>query len=461
MIIYIRAKLAKLVNLKQLWKTALGEIELYVSKPNFITWFKNTELKSKKEGIAVINVPNGFNKEWLQNKYYNLILKTLKNLCPDIKEIQFTIEGKLSQKIKEQQNKKDLKEEQFGFEEFRIDPETNLNPKYRFDNFVVGSFNELAQAAGIAVTKHLGKLYNPLFIYGGVGLGKTHLLQAIGNEIKRKYPSKKVKYLSSEKYTSELVDALSKKGMESFKTKYRKIDVLIVDDIHFIAGKEKTQEEFFHTFNTLYHQNKQIVISADRPPKAIPTLTDRLRSRFEGGMIADISLPDLETRIAILKAKAKERNLEISEEILYYIASNISKNIRELEGALNRLLASYQLNGKELSLSYTKKILSNIISKPKTPTNFRKILECVAEFYDINPEDLINKCRKKELVHPRQVAMYLIREELKASYPFIGEKLGNRDHTTVIYACEKISKQIQEDDNLQQEINLIKERIYS
>jgi len=350
------------VNLKQLWKTALGEIELCVSKPNFITWFKNTELKNKKEGIAIINVPNGFNKEWLQNKYYNLILKTLKNLSPDIKEIQFAIGGNFFQKTKKTQEKEAIKEEQLEFEEFHIDPETNLNPKYRFDNFVVGSFNELAQAAGIAVTKHLGKLYNPLFVYGGVGLGKTHLLQAIGNEIKRKYPSKKIKYLSSEKYTSELVDALSKKGMESFKTKYRKVDILIVDDIHFIAGKEKTQEEFFHTFNTLHQQNKQIIISADRPPKAISTLADRLRSRFEGGMIADISSPDLETRIAILKAKTKEKNFEISEDILHYIASNISKNIRELEGALNRLIISHQLNEKELSLSYAKKILSNIIS---------------------------------------------------------------------------------------------------
>lgn len=448
------------MTLKQLWKTALGEIELCVSKPNFITWFKNTELKNKKEGIAIINVPNGFNKEWLQNKYYNLILKTLKNLSPDVKEIQFAIGGNFFQKTEKTQEKEAIKEEQLEFEEFHIDPETNLNPKYRFDNFVVGSFNELAQAAGIAVTKHLGKLYNPLFVYGGVGLGKTHLLQAIGNEIKRKYPSKKIKYLSSEKYTSELVDALSKKGMESFKTKYRKVDILIVDDIHFIAGKEKTQEEFFHTFNTLHQQNKQIIISADRPPKAISTLADRLRSRFEGGMIADISSPDLETRIAILKAKTKEKNFEISEDILHYIASNISKNIRELEGALNRLIVSHQLNGKELSLSYAKKILSNIISKPKTFTNFKKILNCVAEFYDIDINDLINKCRKKELVHPRQVAMYLIREELKASYPFIGEKLGNRDHTTVIYACEKISKQIQDDNNLQQEINLIKERIY-
>ncbi|GAG17646.1 unnamed protein product, partial [marine sediment metagenome] len=256
-------------------------------------------------------------------------------------------------------------------------------------------------SAGRAVTKHLGTLYNPLFIYGGVGLGKTHLLQAIGNELVKKHSSKKIKYLSSEKYTSELVDAISKKGMDTFKNKYRKIDALIIDDIHFIAGKEKTQEEFFHTFNSLYQKNKQIIITSDRPPKAISTLEERLRSRFEGGMIADISYPDLETRTAILKSKLKEKKFKISDEVLSYIAANIQKNIRELEGALNRLIAFSQINEITLDLKTTSQILSKIISTPKKKTNLKNIIKEVAEFYDIKTNDLVDHSRKKELVYPR------------------------------------------------------------
>src|SRR3989344_8149142 len=395
------------MNLKELWQAALGEIELGISKANFITWFKNTEISSKKNGVVIVNVPNGFTKEWLENKYNKLIFRALRNISQDIKEVQFIIGTPLPLKPFIKQRKelpKTQPEEQLGFEEFNVDKETNLNPKYTFDNFIIGSFNELAQAAARAVTKHLGTLYNPLFIYGGVGLGEKPLLQAIGNELNKKHPLKKIKYLSSEKYMSELVDAISKKGMESFKPKYRKIDVLIIDDIQFIAGKEKTQEEFFHTFNALYQKNKQIIISSDRPPKAIPTIEERLSSRFEGGMIADISYPDVD--------KAK-------------------------------------------------KILSGIISKPKKLTNFKDIIKAVAEFYDINTNDLINKCRRKEIVRPRQISMYLIRKELNGSFPYIGEKLGGRDHTTAMYSYEKINKDMENNEALQQEINLIKERIYN
>ena len=352
------------MNPKELWQTALGEIELSISRANFITWFKNTEIFSKKEGQITISTPNGFTREWLENKYNKLIFKALRNICPEIREVQFIIGAKPDEKIILKQKKESARiipEDQLGFEEFSIDRDTNLNPKYTFDNFVIGSFNELAQAAGQAVIKNLGGLYNPLFIYGGVGLGKTHLLQAIGNEIIKKNPSKKVKYLSSEKYTTELVDAISKRGMESFKNKYRKIDLLIIDDIHFIAGKEKTQEEFFHTFNALYQQNKQIIISSDKPPKAIATLEERLRSRFEGGMIADISYPDIETRTAILKAKAKEKNFELSNEVLSYIANHIQNNIRELEGALNKIIATCQINNCLPTLDKTTKIISGFV----------------------------------------------------------------------------------------------------
>jgi len=449
------------MNLRELWQTILGEIELGISKANFITWFKNTKIHSKKDGVVTVGVPNGFTKEWLENKYIKVILGMLRNNSPDIKEVKFVIEGGSASPIISRKKIPPLfSEDQLKFQELNINKETNLNPKYTFENFIIGSFNELAQAASRGVTKHLGTLYNPLFIYGGVGLGKTHLLQAIGNELAKKYPSKKVRYLSSEKYTTELVDAISKKGMDTFKNKYHKIDTLIIDDIHFIAGKEKTQEEFFHTFNALYQKNKQIIISSDRPPKAISTLEERLRSRFEGGMIADISYPDLETRTAILKSKIKEKKFKVSDEVLNHIATHIQKNIRELEGALNRLIAFSQINETTLTPEITSQLLSKIISTPKKKTSLKNIIKAVSEFYDISSNDLVERSRKKELVYPRQITMYLIREELKGSYPYIGEKIGGRDHTTVMYAYQKIHKEVENNESLQQEINLIKERIY-
>lgn len=451
------------MDLNQLWQGVLGEIELTVSKANFITWFKNTKIYSKKDGLVIINVPNGFTQEWLENKYNKFILKILRNNSPDIKDVKFVIGGeKIFVKPTRQKKKiEPFLEDQLNFNEFNINKETNLNPKYTFDNFIVGGFNELAQAAGKAIVENLGTLYNPLFLYGGVGLGKTHLMQAIGNEIAKKYPNKKIQYLSSEKYASELVDAIQKRGMEAFKNKYKVIDVLIIDDIQFIAGKEKTQEEFFHTFNALHQLNKQIIMSSDRHPKAIATLEERLRSRFEGGMIADISYPDMETRLAIIKTKAQEKKLDISEDILSYLATHIQRNIRELEGALNRIIAFSQLSKTPPTLEKTSKMFSEIISHPKKMTTFSKIIEAVSEFYDIKSDDLIDRSRKKEIVHPRQITMYLIRNELNRSYPYIGQKMGGRDHTTVMYACQKINKEIQVNESLHQEMNLIKERIYA
>lgn len=452
------------MNLKELWQTVLGEVELNISKASFITWFRDTKIDSQKEGLITVSAPNGFTKEWLENKYNKLILKILRDNSTDIKEVNFII-GKAKQLNDDSKNETiripDSIGSQLNFQEFSINKETNLNPKYTFDNFVIGSFNELAQAAGRAITKNLGTLYNPLFVYGGVGLGKTHLMQAIGNHLIKKNPPKKVKYLSSEKFTNELINAIRKKGMDSFKDKYRKIDVLIMDDIQFIAGKEKTQEEFFHTFNYLYQKNKQIIITSDRQPSAISTLEDRLRSRFEGGMIADISYPDLETRIAILKNKTKEKEFKISEDVLTYIATNVQRNIRELEGALNRVIAYSQLNNTIPTLEGASKILSQIINPPQKTTNYKNIIKTVAEFYDINISDLINRSRKKELVQPRQVSMYLIRKELSGSYPFIGEKVGGRDHTTVMYACQKIDNALKNNSSFQQEIDLIKERLYN
>jgi chromosomal replication initiator protein len=400
------------MNLKELWRIVLGEIELSISKANFTTWFKNTKIHSKKDGVVTVSTPNGFTKEWIENKYNKLIFKILRNNSPDIKDIKFIISQGPALVTERARRKPTIPPigDQLNFQDFNLNKETNLNPKYTFDNFVIGSFNELAQAASRAVTKHLGTLYNPLFIYGGVGLGKTHLLQAIGNELNKKHPSKKIQYLSSEKYTSELVDAISKKGMDTFKRKYHKMDALIIDDIHFIAGKEKTQEEFFHTFNALHQKNKQIIITSDRPPKAISTLEERLRSRFEGGMIADISYPDLETRMAILQSKVKERKMKIPENVLNYVATHIQKNIRELEGALNRIAAFSQMHGTIPTVKTTSQILSQIINTPKRMTNCKNILKIVAEFYDVHVNDLVNRSRKKELVHPRKITIYLIRQ---------------------------------------------------
>jgi len=454
---------------EQLWQTALGEVELNISRANFITWFRDTFVLKNKDGIATIGAPNGFSKEWLENKYNKLILRALRNVSGDIKELKFIIgvtpsfSAVSAERLIKASGKKEASSQPAqSFQDFDIDKETNLNPKYTFNNFIVGSFNELAQAAARAVVNSPGEVYNPLFIYGGVGLGKTHLLQSIGNEVVEKYKKKKkVKYTSSEKFTSELVSALHNGKIEDFKEGYRQIDVLIIDDIQFLAGKEKTQEEFFHTFNFLYQKNKQIILSSDRPPKAIATLEERLRSRFEGGMIADISQPDMETRLAILKCKAVEKKITVDDKILSYIAASVQKNIRELEGALNRVIASNHILTSDLNLESVAKILNDVINAPKKLTNHKNIIQVVAEFYDINTSDLINRCRKKEMVYPRQIAMYLMREELKKSFPFIGEKLGGRDHTTVMYACDKMTKEIEKNETLQQELNLIKERIYS
>jgi len=458
------------MELDELWKAALGEIELQVSRANFKTWLQNTSIADKKGGVVTIAVPNSFTKEWLENKYHKFILKSLRNLESEIKEVNYQIKQNI---IKEDfKGKNVFKEEdkivrkQLDFQELNVNTLTNLNPRYTFDNFVVGPSNELAQAAALAVTENLGKKYNPLFIYGGVGLGKTHLIQAIGNQVKKENQAKKVKYVTSERFTSEVISALRSGSLrpndiDDFKKRWREIDLLIIDDIQFLAGKEKTQEEFFYTFNALYDAGKQIVLSSDRPPKSIQTLEERLRSRFEGGMIADISYPDLETRIAILKSKAGEKSVVLSNEVFEYIAQNIKKNVRELEGALNRLIAAnYQPSQKELNLNDVKKILNTILNTPKKNTTLKNIIKAVAEFYDVSEKELLERSRKKEIVKPRQVIMYLLREELKSSFPFIGLKIGGRDHTTAIHACEKIRKEIELDSNLSDEINLIKEKLY-
>ena len=453
---------------EEIWQTVLAQIQLNISQANFATWFKNTGIISYEKGEALVSVPNTFVKEWLENKYNKTIFKILYNLDKEIKEVKYII-GKTELKILKtyptfRQPKKQFEGQAIGqleFEEFKIDKETNLNPRYTFESFVVGSSNELAHATAWAVSEKPGKIYNPLFIYGGVGLGKTHLLQAIGNVIIKENPNKKIKYIPTEKFTAGVVSSIKNRTIENFKTKCREIDVLILDDVQFLAGKEKTQEEFFHTFNTLYENNKQIILSSDCPPKAISALSERLRSRFEGGMIGDIGYPDYETRMAILKTKAQEKGIDFSEDIFDYIASHIQKNIRNLEGTLNRLIAHQKTTNQVLNLEKTKLLLKNLLFSPNKAISPKKIIQTVADFYDLKEKEILSSSRKKEIVEPRQIAMFLLRKELKNSYPFIGRKFGGKDHTTAIHAYEKIAREIINNEKLDNEINLIKESIFN
>jgi chromosomal replication initiator protein len=452
---------------EEIWNIVLGEMKVTVTPANFATWFKDTKFEMNgKEGIIL--VPSNFVKEWLQSKYHKNILKSVVKFQPQIKELSYkidtnafkkaTLETKKASKKKEQE---DISIEESSLPEITLDPETNLNPKYTFESLIVGSHNELAHATAQAVAKNVGTKYNPLFIYGGVGLGKTHLLQAIGNQIKSDKGSKGriIRYMSMEKFTNDLVNALRQQTIDAFKEAYKKIDVLLIDDIQFITGKEKTQEELFHIFNTLYERNKQIAFTSDRPPKAIPYLEDRLRSRFEGGMIVDISLPDLETRIAILKMKAQRKNIAFSDDVYNYIAQAIPRNIRELEGALNRVIAYCQLKNIEPTVEDVKKILGNILTIPNRTIGFNDIVREVAMFYNVPKEEILKRSRCQDIVKPRQIIMYLMREEMKSSYPYIAEKLNKKDHTTIIYACNKITQEIKKDINLDREVTTLRENL--
>ncbi len=448
---------------EELWQSVLAQIQFNISKASFSTWFNNTEISSIEEGIVIVSVSNSFVKEWLENKYNKLIIKILHDIDSRIKEVQYVVGIKEERKDKRKKITS-IDIDQLGFQELQTNKETGLNPKYSFNSFIVGSFNELPNAAAMAVVESPGLIYNPLFIYGGVGLGKTHLLQSVGNEILNKFKDKKVRYVSSEKFTREVISAIRNQGVkknsiEMFKEKYRDIDVLIIDDIQFLSGKEKTQEEFFHVFNILYENNKQIILSSDRPPKSIMYLAERLRSRFEGGMIADISLPDTETRIAILKSKAQEKGVSIKDNILQYIAETIKTNIRELEGALNRIAITQKVNNKEIDIDLAKKLLKNISSSYKKTINSKMIIQSVAEFFDTKEKDILSSSRKKEIVKPRQIAMYLLREELGMSFPSIGRRFNGKDHTTALHSYKKISKEVADNKKTDEEISIIRERM--
>jgi chromosomal replication initiator protein len=446
-----------------LWQTVLGEIELTVSRASFVTWFKNTELLESEDGNIVIAVPNIFAKQQLEVKFTNQISDTLTKNGIDVQQITYAIQSANKKKVAEIVKKTNVAQQiamQPRVSATRSAASGNgLNPKYTFETFIVGSSNELAYTACMAVTNTPGTKYNPLFLYGGVGLGKTHLIQAVGNGIHAQDPEATILYISSETFVNEFLDSIRFKK-QGFADRYRNVDVLIIDDMQFIAGKEKTQEEFFHTFNALHQANKQIIISSDKPPKSIPTLEERLRSRFEWGMTIDIQMPDFETRCAILQTKASQHNVPLDRETVEYIASHVQTNIRELEGALNQLLAFCEMRGVSPDVQMASGLLGNVRASRPHHITAKQVIDKTARHFQIESTDIVSPKRDKHIVVPRQIAMYLLRSELHLSFPKIAVELGRKDHTTAIHSVEKIEKAIKLDYIVRQQVTEIREKLY-
>ena len=488
------------MDAKQVWRAALGELQVTLSPANFETWLRDTALVDVDDTRFRISVPNGFAKDWLESRYRSLISQTLGRIVGYGVQVDFVVaavepgagaeeDGAAAGDSANGTGRDDgeaVGSEGVGAElmargaegaaarqaatQVRVDAgrvggeggATNINPRYTFANFIVGSANRLAHAASLSVAERPGHAYNPLFLYGGVGLGKTHLMHAIGNQVAAKFPRKRVVYATSEKFTNEFITSIQQGKIDEFRARYRRIDLLLIDDIQFIADKERTQEEFFHTFNAIHEDGKQIVLSSDRPPKAILTLEERLRSRFEWGLIADLTAPDLETRIAILRAKAEEGAVPISSDVIEFIARKVVSNIRELEGALNRIVAYASMGAMPISIELAQAVLSNVLYNPKkrqiTP---ERIAKAVSDYYGVALEQLKGQKRDKAIVVPRQIAMFLMREETDVSLLRIGAELGNRDHSTVLHACDKITRESAGNDELRREIAAVRELIYA
>lgn len=470
----------------EIWQAVLAEFELSLSKANFTTWFSNTGISNFDQGHVIVCVPNTFSKSWLEKKYHSDLVKSLERVTgKPIKKVEYKVENIKNVAEKECVLSTPTPQESahHSNNHFSQHPPARqhmssmphqptlsssasarygLNPKYVFETFIVGKGNELAHAAAQAVAARPGEAYNPLFIYGGVGLGKTHLLQAIAHKMLETNPNLRILYVSSEKFTNEFVSAVKEGRAKEFKDRYRNVDLLLIDDIQFIGGKEQTQEEFFHTFNELHQHSKQVVLTSDRPPKQIPALEDRLRSRFEWGMIVDIAAPDVETRSAILQAKAQEKNFYLPDDVAYMIAVSVQSNIRELEGALNKIIALHELKNMTPTKESIKAMLSSIesqtVKKSITP---RDIIASVTKHFGITEEDIRGKSREKKLSFPRQIIMFLLREELQLSYPAIGDELGGRDHTTAMHAHSKIKKELDSDAKLKQDIDVVKQYLYA
>ena len=486
------------MDAKQVWRAALGELQVTLSPANFETWLRDTALVEVDDTRFRISVPNGFAKDWLESRYRSLISQTLGRIVGYGVQVDFFVgaepaagetdtaggstgsasesddgggapvavgPGLMPRSVESPAPRQAPPTPQVRVEPGRVGGEggtSNINPRYTFSNFIVGSANRLAHAASLSVAERPGHAYNPLFLYGGVGLGKTHLMHAIGNQVAAKFPRKRVVYATSEKFTNEFITSIQQGKIDEFRARYRRIDLLLIDDIQFIADKERTQEEFFHTFNTIHEDGKQIVLSSDRPPKAILTLEERLRSRFEWGLIADLTAPDLETRIAILRAKAEEGAVPITSDVIEFIARKVVSNIRELEGALNRIVAYASMGAMPISIELAQAVLSNVLYNPKkrqiTP---ERIVKAVSEYYGVGLDALKGQKRDKAIVVPRQIAMFLMREETDVSLLRIGAELGNRDHSTVLHACDKITRESGGNDELRREIAAVRELIYA
>src|SRR5438105_10435376 len=454
---------ARAVNPKNIWQAVLGELQVGISRANFDTWFKGTSIVSVEDDVFIIGVPNAFAREWLENKYRQNVRQALQRSIGRTVDVRFvtanaTVRAAAGATMPSVPSNGDMRGDGGGASV----PAPTLNQRYLFSTFVVGSNNRLAHAAALSVAERPGHSYNPLFIYGGVGLGKTHLMHAIGHAVLSRHPKKRVVYATSEKFTNEFINSIRGQKSEEFRERYRRIDVLLIDDIQFIAGKEGTQEEFFHTFNAIHEEGKQIILSSDRPPKAIPQLEDRLRSRFEWGLIADISAPDLETRIAILRAKAEAANVAVPPPVIDFLAQRIVSNIRELEGALTRIVAYATLNAVAITTDLAQTMLQNILYNPRRQSlSPERIVETVAKYYGVPSDQLRGKARDKQIVLPRQIAMYLMREETEAPLLRIGEALGGRDHSTILHGCEKIEREMGENDDFRRDINSLRELLYA
>ena len=470
------------MDAKQVWRAALGELQISLSPANFETWLRDTSLLDVDDNRFRVAAPNGFAKDWLETRYRSLISQTLARVVGYSVQVEFVVtqvEGTTGAADRPDgstaggpalapappASPRGTPSQQVRVEPTRVGGEggaTSLNPRYTFSNFIVGSANRLAHAASLSVAERPGHAYNPLFLYGGVGLGKTHLMHAIGNQVIAKFPRKRVVYATSEKFTNEFITSIQQGKIDEFRARYRRIDLLLIDDIQFIADKERTQEEFFHTFNTIHEDGKQIVLSSDRPPKGIVTLEERLRSRFEWGLIADLTAPDLETRIAILRAKAEEGSVPITSDVMEFIARKVVSNIRELEGALNRIVAYASMGAMPISIELAQAVLSNVLYNPKkrqvTP---ERITQAVSDYYGVGLDALKGQKRDRAIVVPRQIAMYLMRAETDVSLLRIGAELGGRDHSTVLHACDKINRESSGNDELRREIAAVRELIYA
>ena len=438
----------------ELWEYMLSQVELSISPANFNTWFRESAIVDIEDGVVVIGVPSQFFRDWYLKKFHTLLLKILRGVSYEFRNIEYRIVKDATRKPKEVRRTVAPTTE-LPLDDFYINKSDNLNPRYTFDTFVVGAFNELAHTAAQAALHRPGITYNPLFIYGDTGRGKTHLIQAIGNQYKKLYPSRKVYYLRSDQFVNEFSDSLQQGTTNRWKEKYRNYDLLIIDDVQFFSKKEKMQEELFHLFNSLHDNNKQIIFSSDRAPVAIPDIADRLRGRFAGGMTVDIAEPDHESRIAIVRKKLASQGITLAEEATEYIATSVAGSIRELEGVINSIVCHTQVKGIPPDLAEVRQSLRSF-SRPTKTVSVKHVVSKIAEFYGIEEESIYEKTRRREVVRPRQVIMYILREDFSVSYPTIGNKLGGRDHTTVIHSCEKVKREIVDDMELAKEIQDIR-----